>query len=291
MKGFFRSKGFKLLATASVILCAAMIYTAALGGGGISSATSSLVGIFTTPMQWLASLGGEKLDGLTTNTQELNALRSRLDAMQQELDEKNNQLANYNELKRQNEDLKNYIGLHDDNSDWKFVYATVVGRDANELFSGFTINRGSVAGVRAGDPVITNSGLVGRVAKVGTTYAKVETIYHPDVKVSVLSANTEEIGVLTGDKQYADQGLVQMGSLNAKTQIKAGDLIVTSGMGGVFPDKIIVGTVESIVNGTVDVSLTALVRPTVDVSSITSVMVITSFTGQGETMEALDEKK
>lgn len=288
MKSFFHSRGFRLLAAAAALLCAAMIYTAALGEGGLSSATSSVVGLFTTPMQWLASIGGERLSNLTADVRKVQEMEQEIDELRRELDERNRQLSDYYEIKKQNDDLKEYLDIKDVHQDWAFVPATIVGRDTNELFSGFTVNKGAVSGVRAGDPVITESGLVGRVSKVGTTYAKVETIYHPDVQVSVISSRTEEIGVLCGDKIYADQNLVQMQYLNPKTSVQAGDLIVTSGKGGVYPQKIIIGTVQQVIQSRTDISLTALVRPAVDLDSITSVMIITSFTGQGETMESLD---
>lgn len=288
MKSFFHSRGFRLLAAAVALLCAAMIYTAALGEGGLSSATSSVVGLFTTPMQWLASIGGERLSNLTADVRKVQEMEQEIDELRRELDERNRQLSDYYEIKKQNDDLKEYLDIKDVHQDWAFVPATIVGRDTNELFSGFTVNKGAVSGVRAGDPVITESGLVGRVSKVGTTYAKVETIYHPDVQVSVISSRTEEIGVLCGDKIYADQNLVQMQYLNPKTSVQAGDLIVTSGKGGVYPQKIVIGTVQQVIQSRTDISLTALVRPAVDLDSITSVMIITSFTGQGETMESLD---
>ena len=94
--------------------------------------------------------------------------------------------------------------------------------------------------------------------------------------------------MLIVDKVYADQNLVQMEYLDPKTAIAPGDLIVTSGKGGVYPQQVIIGTVQEVIQSKVDVSLTALVRPAVDLNRITSVMVITSFTGQGETMDALD---
>ncbi len=289
MKSFFRSRGFRLLAAAAALLCAAMIYTAALGKGGLASATSSFVGLFTTPMQWLASIGGERLDSLTADARKVREMQEQLDELRQQLDQRNQQLADYYNIKKENDDLKSYLDIKDAHADWQFQPAVIVGRDTNELFSGFTINKGAASGIHAGDPVITDSGLVGRVAKVGTTYAKVETIYHPDVQVSTISSRTEEIGVLVGDKVYADQNLVQMEYLDPKTAIAPGDLIVTSGKGGVYPQQIIIGTVQEVIQSKVDVSLTALVRPAVDLDRITSVMVITSFTGQGETMDALDD--
>ena len=290
MRGFFRSRSFKALVAAVVVLCAVIVYSLALNSNGFSAGTSSMVGLFTTPMQWLVSLGGESLESLTANAREVEALQDQLAEMQKELDRKNQELSDYYTIKKENDDLKNYLGLKEQNTDWEFVNATVVARDTSDLFYGMTINKGSLAGVQPGDPVITSSGLVGRVTKVSTTYAKVESIYHPEVSVSVLDVRTEEIGVLTGDKQYADRGLMQMKYLDTKTLVAEGDLVVTTGMGGVFPANVVIGSVKELTTSDIDISRIAVIRPAADIMETTSVMVITSFTGQGETMDQVTGK-
>jgi len=165
----------------------------------------------------------------------------------------------------------------------------VVGRDPNEEFYGFTINKGSLAGVSAGDPVITESGLVGRVTKVGATYSKVSTIFNPDVQVAAIGANTGDPGILSGGKKLADQNQVELTGLDPKASVQEGELIVTSGMGGVFPANIVIGTVQSISTGSLDISLTAVLKPTSEIQTVKDVFVITSFLGQGETMDSLNK--
>lgn len=289
MKDFFRTRGFKMLVVAVVILLVAVGYTASIGG--FSSLTSSIVGLFATPMQDLAGEGGDKVqDAIDQNDPEtLQELRDKIDELEKQLAEKNTQLVDYYTVKKENEQLKKYLDLKDLNPDWEFVSASVVGRDPNEEFYGFTINKGSLAGVEPGDPVITESGLVGRVSKVGATYSKVETIFDPDVQVAAISAKTGDTGILTGDKKLADQNLVQLTSLDPKAAVQQGELIVTSGLGGVFPSGIVIGTVQSISTGSIDISLTAVLEPASEIQSVKEVFVITSFLGQGETMDSLND--
>ena len=289
MKGFFRSRGFKMLAVAVVILAAAIAYTA--GIGGFSSITSSIVGIFTTPMQGLATEGSDKLDELlnTDGEETMQSLREENEELLKELAHKNNMLVDYYEIKRENEQLRRYLDLKDQNNDWEFAPATVVGRDPNDVFYGFTINKGTLAGVQAGDPVMTENGLVGRVSKVGATYAKVITLFHPDIGVAGMSARTGDSGVVVGDKKLADEGYVAMNYLDPEATIEQGDLIVTSGMGGVFPANVVIGTVAQLRQGDRDISLTALLEPAEQIKDVKEVFVLTSFVGQGEVMDALDE--
>lgn len=288
MKEFFHTKGFKMLVVAVVVLLGAIGYTASIGG--FSSLTSSIVGLFSTPMQDIAGEGGDKVqDAIDRNDpRTLQELRDRIGELEKQLAEKNTQLVDYYSIKKENEQLKKYLDLKDLNPDWEFVSASVAGRDPNEEFYGFTINKGSLAGVQAGDPVITERGLVGRVTKVGATYAKVATIFNPDVQVAAISAKTGDTGILTGDKKLADQNLVQLTSLDPKAAAQKGELIVTSGMGGVFPANIVIGTVQSIGTGSLDISLTAVLQPASAIQNVKDVFVITSFLGQGETMNSLN---
>lgn len=284
MRDFFRTRGFKMLVVAVVVLLCAVGYTASLGG--LSSLTSSIVGLFTTPMQQLAGEGADAINPDDGET--MQSLREKNEQLMKELAEKNTQLVDYYTVKKENEQLKKYLDLKDQNPDWQFVSATVVGHDPNEQFYGFTINKGSIAGVKAGDPVITENGLVGKVVRVGATYAKVATIFSPQVNAAAIGAESGDSGILTGDKELADQNLVQMTSIDPKAALQTGELVVTSGMGGIFPANIVIGTVERIGTGAQDISLTAVLRPASEIQSVKNVFVITSFLGQGETMDSLE---
>lgn len=289
MKDFFHTKGFKMLVVSVVVLLGAVGYTASIGG--FSSLTSSIIGLFSTPMQEIAGDGGDRLQEAIDekDPRTLQQLRDEIAALERQLAEKNTQLVDYYSVKKENEQLKKYLDIKDLNPDWEFVSASVAGRDPNEEFYGFTINKGSLAGVQAGDPVITESGLVGRVTKVGATYAKVATLFSPDVRVSAISAQTGDTGILTGDKKMADRNLVQLTSLDPKAKLQQGELIVTSGMGGVFPPNVVIGTVQTVGTGALDISLTAVLQPASQIKNVKDVFVITSFLGQGETMDSLNE--
>jgi rod shape-determining protein MreC len=80
-----------------------------------------------------------------------------------------------------------------------------------------------------------------------------------------------------------------MKHLDTRTTVTEGDLIVTTGLGGVFPANVVVGTVERLTDSDIDVSKVAWVRPAVDLQTVTSVMILTDFMGQGETMDGVTE--
>ncbi len=289
MKRAHRGRGAKALAVVAIMLCVVAAYTALMGQSGFSTGLSNMVGIVTTPLQQLVTWGRTKLDGLVLGPREAAELEKQVAALQEELDRKNQQLADYYTTKRENETLRAYLELKQLHDDWTMVDAVVIGRDNSDPFGGIILNKGTMAGVEPGDPVITDAGLVGRVVRVSTTYAKVMLITHPELGISAQVPRTGETGIVTGDKRLGDEKLVQMKHLDTRTLVAEGDLVVTTGLGGVFPAGVLVGTVTQLTDSDIDVSKVALVRPAADLNNVASVMILTSFMGQGETMDGVTE--
>lgn len=289
VKRSHRGRGAKALAVVAIMLCVVAAYTALMGQNGFSTGLSNMVGIVTTPLQQLVTWGRTKLDGLVLGPREAAELEKQVAALQEELDRKNQQLADYYTIKRENETLRAYLELKRLHDDWTMVDAAVIGRDNSDPFGGIILNKGTMAGVEPGDPVITDAGLVGRVIRVSTTYAKVMLITHPELGISVQVPRTGETGIVTGDKRLGDEKLVQMKHLDTRTPVAEGDLVVTTGLGGVFPAGVIIGTVTRLTDSDIDVSKVALVRPAADLNDVTTVMVLTDFMGQGETMDGVTE--
>ena len=178
--------------------------------------------------------------------------------------------------------------------------AAVIGRDPNVLYK-FTIDKGTNDGVSKNDPVITDAGVVGFISAVNANYSQVTTLLSPDTKIAALVTTApvkdsvgavpsidqaeptlrRDSGVVSTDIKLAEDGLVKLGFLAADTPAKEGDIVTTSGLGGVYPSGLAIGEVVSVQNEEYDVSLYAEVKPFVDVNSVRDVMVITEFEGAG----------
>ena len=213
--------------------------------------------------------------------------------LRQQIAELQSQLVDYYDLKKENAQLYKYLDMKELNPDFQLVSASVIGRDPNRFYT-FTIDRGTAAGVSVNDPVVTDEGVVGWVSSANSISAEVTTILSPDTRMGGFAetGGTDKVagesGVISTDIKLADQGLIKLGYLTADTQAKAGDIVVTSGLGSIYPQNLKIGVIESIVHEEYDVSLYALVRPFVDVTEVRDVMVITSFLGQGEAMTGSD---
>ena len=293
MKKLFQNRGVRWLGISVLILLLSVVYTGFLSRNGNSSTTSSFIGMVTTPMQWMATRMSDWFNGMfnSADRKTLEELQKQVEELEEQIRQQNEQLVEYHDLKEENERMQTALNVKEEYPEWEVVGASVVAKDPNDLFCGFTINKGSYAGIQVGDPVVTEDGLVGIVSRVSTVYAKVDTIFHPDVNISCYGLQSKDYGILRGDKQLCDRNFVQLTDLETKVHMKSGDLVITSGLGGAFPDGIVVGYVSEVTGNNVDISLTATVRPAVQIRTLSEVVVVTDFPGRGDVAEGLNNPK
>ena len=151
--------------------------------------------------------------------------------------------------------------------------AEVIGRDPSNLSYHLLIDQGSQNGVSEGMPVVTARGLVGRISKVGTDWARVLLITDPASSVNALSQKSRATGTVQG---HLGQSLL-MRFIPWEETVSVGDLILTSGWGGNFPKGLVIGQVTSVRWKDFQMYQEAEVKPTVDFNRLEIVTVITDF--------------
>lgn len=129
------------------------------------------------------------------------------------------------------------------------IVAEVVGLDASAWFRTITVNRGTTRGVQLNAPVIAAGGLVGRVISVGPEVAQVQLVTDRDCSVGVLLARTRTRGVVAGSGEQASPTGLTLNYVSNLEDVVEGDVIVTSGMDGIYPKGIAIGRVASVRNG------------------------------------------
>lgn len=159
------------------------------------------------------------------------------------------------------------------NPQYEYVAATVIGREISPFLQYIIIDRGTEDGIRYGMPVVTQQGLVGRVDAVIAGAARVKLITDSTsvVNVRLQSAEVEAqlLGSLTGD--------VSLDMIPLDEMVEAGDVVLTSGLGGNYPPNIFIGQVLSTQRRENALFQTASVQPIVNFSSINAVLVVTNF--------------
>ncbi|WP_300684446.1 rod shape-determining protein MreC [Acutalibacter sp. 1XD8-36] len=279
MRDFLKGSSFKALIITVVVLLGLMIYTASAGG----SLIASILGFVSTPMQSVATEVTDNvvefldLDGLSKDE-----LKEMVTSLQDENSRLQDRLIDYTQVKQENERLKVQLHISQQAPENEMVSASVIGRDPNDPFSGFSIGIGTLSGVSEGDPVITDKGLVGVVSRAYATTSKVDCLLSEDVSVAAVSIDKQESGLIGCNITMASSGLLRLSYLTSETALEEGDIITTSGAGGVYPANLKIGVVQSVEKSETDVSKYAVVRPFEELASVKEVQVIVSFPGQGE---------
>lgn len=279
MKDFFKTSSFRVLIIAVVVLLGLIIYTATAGG----SFLANLLGFATSPMQSIATdVTGNVTEFLDLDGYTKDELKDLVGALQEENAQLEDQLVGYEELQQENEQLKTQLGLEEEEPENELRAASVIGRDPNDVFYGFSIDAGTLSGVSVGDPVITDQGLVGVVTQAYATSSKVTCLLSEDVHVAAWSPKRQESGVIESDVTSASTGVLRLNYLSGDTQIQEGDIIATSGEGGAFPQGLKIGTVARVEKSENDISRYAEIQPFQDLTKVQEVYVVVDFPGKGE---------
>jgi len=155
----------------------------------------------------------------------------------------------------------------------EYQAAAVIGQDPSPFLQYVIINRGSDDGLRRGMPVVSNKGLVGRIDAVTANAARVQLINDADSAINVNIQPSDDTGILVGGLN----GEITIEKVPQNAQIKPGDTVLTSGMGGAYPANILIGTVSGVQEQPSDLFQTATVQPFVDFSQLEILLVIKNF--------------
>jgi rod shape-determining protein MreC len=198
--------------------------------------------------------------------------------LREQMSDLNKRLTEYEDMKSEIEDLRKFIGIKEENDD--FILSppcSVISRVANDPYGAFVIDRGSRDGISLYDPVVTAEGLVGIITEVANTYSTVRTIFSPELSIGGLCVESRDTGIVEGSLAYAEKGQCKMIYIDKENKIKEGDLIITSGNSGQFPQGYVIGNVKE--TGIEESGLTsyAVIEPAVNPKEINNVMVIIDF--------------
>ncbi|MBR7091952.1 MAG: rod shape-determining protein MreC [Clostridia bacterium] len=275
MKEFWKSKAAKILAVVAVLLIGLMIYAASTNG--FSSIPASVTGVIITPLQ---NLWSAMTDGISGLFADLTANSRQIKDMQAEIDRLHELLADYDQRVEENKIYREFLGIKENNPDFQFTDGRVIASDPSDPYHNFTINAGSLKDVQPGDPVITAQGLVGTVYQVGPTWAKVRSILDPTMQISATVTRVSENCVTSGSVTLAQDGLLRAELLPRYSGAAVGDTLITSGISETYPAGLLIGNIVSVSLSSDGASTTAIISPYANFSSLSSVLVLISYSGK-----------
>ena len=187
-------------------------------------------------------------------------------------------------LRAENERLRELLNYTDTVEGYSFVTAPVIGRSQGIWFNEFSVGAGRNQGVAENMAVINGSGLVGMVTSVSANSCKVTGIIDSTSDVSVIVERTRDYGFVRGILEAGNSGdVMELYYLPTGNDLVPGDLIVTSGIDGIFPRGITVGSVVEVSRTSEDVEdRDALVQPAVDFLRLEEVMILTAAPAEEE---------
>ncbi len=175
--------------------------------------------------------------------------------------------------KTENERLRALLELDNSRTDFKSVGANVIARDSSEFHDTITIDKGNMHGIKKGAVVTVPEGLVGVVYEVGYNFSKVRTIYDSQSAISAICLRSGDMGIIEATGSLSSGGECNMNYIDKSAKTVVGDMIETSGTGGVYPRGILIGKVTEIKEDNRNLTLTATIEVGVNINNIDVVLV------------------
>ena len=231
-----------LIVMVSIFLC---VFLAARGRFE-TPASSQTVSAILSPFQQIISWFGSRFSYVYDTFEEITTLHEENERLKDEVEKLRAQNQQAIEFEAENDRLRALVGYKTAATQFDLVVSRVIGYESSTWTHMITIDRGSRHGIKEHMAVVTEAGLVGHVTEADLNSSKVQLII--DTRSSVGSLiqrpTSRVVGVVEGDPSNPTHP--RMANVPKDADMHEGDIVVTSGFGGVYPKGIIIGRVESI---------------------------------------------
>lgn len=215
-----------------------------------------------------------KIGGNDTFFTDINNLRQENKKLKEKNSELEQSLRELENIKTQNETLKEYLDLAEKYGEYKTIPGYVINKDISNYSKTIVINIGKKDGVEENMTVIGNEGLVGHIISVTDSTAKVQTIIDTASSVSSMMSTTKDSIVCKGTLD--NSSILKAMYIPTDANIIQGDSIETSGLGGIYPKGIHIGTIKKVTNTLNMTDRYAEVETAVNFEKLNTVLVITN---------------
>lgn len=234
---------------------------------------NDVAGVIARVVNWPVSLthdGYDSVAQLLDTYQENTQLRAKVDALAQEK-------VRAQVLESENQALKKQLNLSETLTDYSLINATVISRAPSAWLSQLVINAGQNTGIKKNMPVVSGSGLIGRISEVDRTTSKVELLSDDSSSanrfaIEITNKNGDALyGIVSGYDRNSNRLII--GQVTSNIKLHKGDQVITSGLGGITPKGLYVGKVDSIRNDASGLSKSIYIKPATDFGNINFVSV------------------
>lgn len=265
----------KYMLIALTLLCAAFVYasfTMNLSGGPLNT----VAGYVFIPMQRGINYVGLMISDKMDNLKDLRDVMEENASLKTQVDELTSELNTIKLEQYELNNLRELLELDKKYPSYEKVAANVIGKDAGNWFTIFTIDKGSKDGIETDMNVIAGSGLVGIVTDTGPNYAKVRAVIDDVSKVSGMVLTTSDRCIINGDLQEmnANQNILLTDLKDSDNEAKVGDPVVTSNISDKYLQGILIGYINTLEMDSNNLTKSGTLTPAVDFEHIEEVLVI-----------------
>lgn len=277
MKNYLKKYGVRLLLL--VIVAAVLVGLASRKKeNGEAGTVAGLSYNMRSPVQRAVGAMVDWLEGLYGYIYDYDQLVQENEALRAQLAEAQEEARSAAEANEENERLRTLLGYLEKHTSYVTESAQITAWDASNWVRAFTISKGKNYGIEAGDCVITEDGvLVGQVSQLGDNWAVVRTIIDVNMDVGVLVGDAEIAAVVVGDYALMQDNLCKLSYFTEDVTLFVGDRVVTSGNGGAFPPRIVIGEVTELRSEAGGQSYYAVVDPVVNLAMLSQVFIIKDY--------------
>jgi rod shape-determining protein MreC len=264
------------LAAAVAIALPLILLTTSSAGAGVEIGRGAPAQIGRGWLDWTQFGATAVVGGAQTWIEELvgGELHAENERLHREVDRLRSEKSRLIGVLQENERLREMVGFQRRHPEYELVAARVVARDVTPYFRVVSVRLEAAEGIEAGMPVVHHEGVVGRVHQVRDGFADVILVSDPRSRIDAISQRNRAQGVVEGlghERNYR----ARLAYLLERDEVRAGDVMVTSGMGGIFPKELVIGTVRELERREQGLFQEAQIEPAVDFSRLEEVYVIT----------------
>jgi rod shape-determining protein MreC len=231
--------------------------------------TQALANFVQSPVTYATTA----VSGFFVSVSNLRSAQSENDKLKQKVQELEVEVQKSKELTVENKRLKELLSLKDQ-LNYKIIPAQIIGRDTSAWFDTAIINRGTLDGVKLNMPIVVDGGLVGRVTAVSPLTAQIDLVTRDKSGLGAIVGELGESNALGVVRGTGKKDQLEMNYVPGYMPVKAGDVVYTTGQGGVYPPGLKLGVITEVRTGSATVPHQIFIRPSAKISSMQEVAVL-----------------
>lgn len=269
-----------IILTASIVVF--MGISASLANAGRSNPITDAVQLLFSPAQRVFFKAGRSVGGFFEAVSDAYTHKEENEQLQTEITVLKQETKLMESFKQENERLRELLNFKESCTEYDMVGCEVIAKNAGNWFHTFKIDKGKSSGIHQGNVVLQHHALLGKVTEVGNDWATVTSIMEPESSVGALVTRTQSLAIAEGDLALSHKGKIRLSFLADNAEPVVGDSVETSGIGGVYPRGLIIGTVSEILTDGASNIGYAVLDTEAEFDCIREVMVILSQNRNGE---------